>query len=207
MKRIAWLLATLAVLVALNVALPRIVNAYVYQVAVLCGINVVLAVSLNLINGFTGQFSIGHAGFMALGAYTSAAITYYGGPAILKAMGVDAERPKTVEGYTATLGGSKGLVVGREATITYSITKDGKPADDLLAKGLEAPYLTIVSQDLKQCTTIEASGAREGPFAAFVARFDRPGLYRVWGEFKSGTRTLVFPFVVEVAETEKPATK
>jgi branched-chain amino acid transport system permease protein len=42
------------------------------QIVVLCGINIILAVSLNLINGFTGQFSIGHAGFMALGAYGSA---------------------------------------------------------------------------------------------------------------------------------------
>ncbi len=39
------------------------------------GINVILAVSLNVVNGFTGQFSIGHAGFMAVGAYTSAKIT------------------------------------------------------------------------------------------------------------------------------------
>jgi branched-chain amino acid transport system permease protein len=38
-------------------------------------INVVLAVSLNVVNGFTGQFSLGHAGFMAVGAYTSAMIT------------------------------------------------------------------------------------------------------------------------------------
>src|SRR5207253_10629125 len=38
----------------------------------LAGINIILAVSLNLINGFTGQFSIGHAGFMAIGAYVSA---------------------------------------------------------------------------------------------------------------------------------------
>ncbi len=42
---------------------------------VLTGINVILAVSLNLINGFTGQFSIGHAGFMAVGAYGSAILT------------------------------------------------------------------------------------------------------------------------------------
>ena len=42
------------------------------------GINVILAVSLTLVNGFTGQFSIGHAGFMALGGYAAAAITYYG---------------------------------------------------------------------------------------------------------------------------------
>ena len=38
-------------------------------------INVVLAVSLNVVNGFTGQFSLGHAGFMAVGAYTAAMIT------------------------------------------------------------------------------------------------------------------------------------
>ncbi|MBU6303289.1 MAG: branched-chain amino acid ABC transporter permease [Verrucomicrobia bacterium] len=36
------------------------------------GINIILAVSLNLINGYTGQFSLGHAGFMAVGAYTAA---------------------------------------------------------------------------------------------------------------------------------------
>lgn len=38
-------------------------------------INIILAVSLNVINGMTGQFSIGHAGFMAIGAYGSAIMT------------------------------------------------------------------------------------------------------------------------------------
>ncbi len=38
-------------------------------------VNVILAVSLNVVNGFTGQFSLGHAGFMAVGAYTAAKIT------------------------------------------------------------------------------------------------------------------------------------
>ena len=42
---------------------------------VLIGINIILASSLNLINGFTGQFSIGHAGFMAVGAYVSAVLS------------------------------------------------------------------------------------------------------------------------------------
>src|SRR4051812_19999528 len=42
------------------------------------GINIILAVSLTVVNGFTGQFSIGHAGFMALGGYTAAAVVYYG---------------------------------------------------------------------------------------------------------------------------------
>lgn len=41
----------------------------------LCGIYIILALSLNLINGFTGLFSLGHSGFMALGAYTSALLT------------------------------------------------------------------------------------------------------------------------------------
>jgi branched-chain amino acid transport system permease protein len=48
---------------------------YHQQILATCGINVILAVSLNLVNGFTGQFSMGHAGFMAVGAYVSAAIT------------------------------------------------------------------------------------------------------------------------------------
>ncbi len=48
-------------------------------VLVNAGVNVILAVSLNMVNGFTGQFSLGHAGFMAVGAYTSALITVAAG--------------------------------------------------------------------------------------------------------------------------------
>jgi len=75
MKRALALAATLIALVGLNVLLPRVTNPYYFQVLMLVGINIVLAVSLNLVNGFTGQFSIGHAGFMAVGAYTSAMFT------------------------------------------------------------------------------------------------------------------------------------
>jgi branched-chain amino acid transport system permease protein len=47
-----------------------------YQITLtLICINIILAVSLNLITGFTGQFSLGHAGFMSIGAYSSALIT------------------------------------------------------------------------------------------------------------------------------------
>jgi branched-chain amino acid transport system permease protein len=45
---------------------------YVQRIVLFAGINVILAVGLNLINGTTGQFSIGHAGFMAVGAYAAA---------------------------------------------------------------------------------------------------------------------------------------
>src|SRR5687768_6830838 len=47
-------------------------NRYYLGIAIDCGINIILAVSLNLINGSTGQFSLGHAGFMAVGGYTAA---------------------------------------------------------------------------------------------------------------------------------------
>lgn len=51
------------------------INDYQGRLFVFIAINVILATSLNLINGFTGQFSIGHAGFMAVGAYASAYFT------------------------------------------------------------------------------------------------------------------------------------
>jgi branched-chain amino acid transport system permease protein len=54
-------------------------NPYFSIVIINIGINIILATSLNLVNGYTGQFSLGHAGFMAVGAYVSAAITSFGG--------------------------------------------------------------------------------------------------------------------------------
>ena len=50
---------------------------YITRIIVLIGINISLAVSLNIINGHAGQFSLGHVGFMAIGAYTAAYMTYY----------------------------------------------------------------------------------------------------------------------------------
>jgi branched-chain amino acid transport system permease protein len=47
-------------------------NRYYLGVAIDIAVNVILAVSLNLINGHTGQFSLGHAGFMAVGGYSAA---------------------------------------------------------------------------------------------------------------------------------------
>ena len=58
-------------------------NSYLYNITILIGVNIILAVSLNLVNGYTGLFSLGHAGFMAVGAYASAAVTNLLGPKIL----------------------------------------------------------------------------------------------------------------------------
>jgi branched-chain amino acid transport system permease protein len=49
--------------------------AYYYDILLGIGISVILAAGLNLVNGYTGQFSLGHAGFMAAGAYGSAWLT------------------------------------------------------------------------------------------------------------------------------------
>ena len=93
MKRLLGTVAVLAALALSSAVLPRALNPYVFQVVMLCGINVILAVSLNLINGFTGQFSIGHAGFMAVGAYGSAMVSLHlgrGWVAALTAAGLSA---------------------------------------------------------------------------------------------------------------------
>ncbi len=50
-------------------------DPYFLEILIYAGINITLAVSLNLVNGFTGQFSMGHAGFMAIGAYASAYVS------------------------------------------------------------------------------------------------------------------------------------
>lgn len=64
-----------ALLTAGLFALERGANNYVLRIARLCAINIVLALAMNLINGFTGLFSLGQAGFMAIGAYTTALLT------------------------------------------------------------------------------------------------------------------------------------
>jgi len=65
------IMAILGVIAFIFIA-QRSFDAYVIRILNLCGIYVILGVSLNLINGFTGQFSLGHAGFMSIGAYVSA---------------------------------------------------------------------------------------------------------------------------------------
>ncbi len=52
-------------------------GAYPTNVMLQAGIAIIAAVSLNIVNGFTGQFSIGHAAFMAIGGYVSGMITYF----------------------------------------------------------------------------------------------------------------------------------
>lgn len=75
---IGWLVVAIAVFLLLQLAVTTgIISAYYEITLVTILINIILAVGLNLIIGFSGQFSLGHAGFMAIGAYTAGVITKY----------------------------------------------------------------------------------------------------------------------------------
>jgi branched-chain amino acid transport system permease protein len=52
-----------------------IINQYIQTVLMSIGINIIFASSLNIVNGYMGEFSCGHAGFMAVGAYTSSVLS------------------------------------------------------------------------------------------------------------------------------------
>src|SRR5438876_7181427 len=82
-----WILLAGIVLSAFASHFSGAINSYYLQIVIFIGINITLAVSLNLINGFTGQFSLGHAGFMAVGAYAAADLTTNFGPTLLPFFG------------------------------------------------------------------------------------------------------------------------
>jgi branched-chain amino acid transport system permease protein len=110
-------LVVLAVLYGLDLVFQtKLISPYFARIMMLCGIAITLAVSLNLINGFTGQFSIGHAGFMAVGAYSSAYFSVNYGARLAEALGagtvgwVVALTIATLVG--AVCAGFAGLVVG-----------------------------------------------------------------------------------------------
>ena len=75
MKRVIWLVVAAVLIVAGN-AINNNLKDYWQDVIQQCLIAAIMAVSLNIVNGLTGQFAIGHAGFMAVGAYTGASVTY-----------------------------------------------------------------------------------------------------------------------------------
>jgi branched-chain amino acid transport system permease protein len=113
-------LAACALTVAVVYGLDRVIDAtlieYAQRIILLAGINVILAVSLNLINGTTGQFSIGHAGFMAVGAYGSAYLGVQLAPRVAGAFGEGPLANAVTFNVALVLGalcaGGVGLLVG-----------------------------------------------------------------------------------------------
>ena len=72
-RKIIFLVLTFTIIQLLITA--GIISDYLQATLATICINIILSVGLNLITGFTGQFSLGHAGFMSIGAYTCALIT------------------------------------------------------------------------------------------------------------------------------------
>ena len=142
---------------ALSILLPGWLNPYYMRVLMLCGISVILAVSLNLINGFTGQFSIGHAGFMAVGAYSSAMFSLHVGKGCVDTLLVRGVPPALGEGVAllAAL-----LVGGLCAAVAGYLV--GLPS-----LRLRGDYLAIVTLGFGEIirvliTNIDAVGAARG---------------------------------------------
>jgi len=64
--------AGMVVLIAAIIAFPFIGNAYHLYIACLIGINIIAATGINILTGYTGLISLGHAAFMGVGAYSAA---------------------------------------------------------------------------------------------------------------------------------------
>src|SRR5688572_30298495 len=102
-------IAVLYVLIAMMIATGFFgvgVNDYQGRLLVFIAINIILATSLNLINGFTGQFSIGHAGFMAVGAYASAWFTNTYGAGLVSSLAFLGETGSTRDRKSTRLNSS-----------------------------------------------------------------------------------------------------
>lgn len=114
--RVLGAVLVVAALYGLDVLVRAVVMEYVQRIILLAGINMILAVGLNLINGTTGQFSIGHAGFMAVGAYAAAFLGVHIAPAIAGALGEGVLADALTFNLALVLGGLfaglAGLLVG-----------------------------------------------------------------------------------------------
>ncbi len=75
-SNLMWILILFSIALAAQ-GLTMVMPPYFSQLFILAAINAILAVSLNLVNGLSGQFSLGQAGFMAVGAYVAASMNVF----------------------------------------------------------------------------------------------------------------------------------
>lgn len=71
------ILAFLFFLLAVGLSWAGLLSSYIQLVLMFVGVNIIMSSSLNLVNGYMGEFSCGHAGFMAMGAYTASLLTVW----------------------------------------------------------------------------------------------------------------------------------
>ncbi|MBI5513070.1 MAG: branched-chain amino acid ABC transporter permease [Deltaproteobacteria bacterium] len=112
-RRIALVALTLALLAGLQYGAQAALNPYFVRILAVCAVNIMLAVSLNLVNGTTGQFSIGHAGFMAVGAYAGALTSHALDPRLAPHGALGEAAGLVLAGVAAVLAsGVAGVLVG-----------------------------------------------------------------------------------------------
>ncbi len=159
--------ACVAVAFAVQLVAPALFDDYWVNVLRRVGVFVIAAVSLNIVNGITGQFSMGHAGFMAIGSYIGASTTYTGSLLLHGSVGDDSF---AVQGTMLMLGG---LVAGACAAAGAGYLV-GLPS-----LRLRGDYLAIVTLGFGEIIRVlleltskqvdTADGARANPFAAFFS--------------------------------------
>jgi len=168
--------AAVGVALLVQAVLKPALGAYDAILMLNVGIAVILAVSLNIVNGFTGQFSIGHAGFLAVGGYVSGAVTYYGsmlawGNADARG-GVLSGMPRSIEGLP--------LLTGAELMFFAAVVVGGLAAGlvgflvGLPSLRLKGDYLAIVTLGFGEIVRVmiqntqpvikTAAAVREAPF-------------------------------------------
>lgn len=136
------------------------------------------------------------------------------GPApAAKPLAVDSDKPKTVDGYTVALNTGGPVTTSKPTTLSYTISKDGKPVSDLTPYLGAMGHLVIMSQDLKEFVHSHphehADGDHDhakqghtdmkgGPKVDFEARFKAPGIYKGWAQFQHNGKVVTVPFTFNV---------
>jgi branched-chain amino acid transport system permease protein len=171
LKKILITLVIIALIYILNSAMSSVgflgigIDDYTSRLLVFIAINIILATSLNLINGITGQFSIGHAGFMAIGAYVSAYFTVHYGKGVENSMAFAGET--AASGVVLFLAILIGLTVSALAGLIVGIP----------SLRLKGDYLAIVTLGFAEIIRIVilnidavggATGYQVGGYAGFL---------------------------------------
>jgi hypothetical protein len=146
-------------------------------------------------------------------------VTVAGTAPAAKPLVIDADKAKTIDGYTVSLdpaGGAGGgpVKAGGSTRLAYTIAKDGKPVTTLQPYLGAMGHLVIISEDRTQFVHAHphesgagqeagGKGAMGGPRVDFVAQFTVPGTYKVWAQFNVGTAAkeeiITVPFTFNVA--------
>lgn len=141
-----------------------------------------------------------------------------------RALTVDADKPKTVDGYTVALDTGGPVKTGAATHMAYTVTRDGKPVTDLQPYLGAMGHLVIISGNLKEFVHshphesgehaagshadkgkaghAEAGAMKGGPKVDFEAHFKAAGVYKSWAQFQHQGKVITVPMTFNVAKGE-----